>query len=416
MKKLSHNLGLCSIALLALMTMGACGVNLNPMQNPHFTDSGELLGKQTYAKLDYNSTIHFYVESSGSMNGFFRANRPTGFKQDVYKIMSYYSPSTQDINIMTNTGNVAGQMTLAQFQVAMNTGALQSNASTQVPIMLQTMVSRMKKGEVAVLVSDMKYSPMGAAAPDVLLTQYAADVARIAGKSNKAYSLICATSDYLDKNGDVLTNESPYYYLIIGEQDKVSAIRNGIAIMLQSQKRFVDNLEKGYKYASCPHDFGIPKNVAQLAHQPTFYGYGETVDECVIPLKLKLESYRWIMSNKEVLKKCFTCKPTYGSKVSIESIEVEECNNVNLELKRSVVATVKIKVSNMPSDMEVLEWNVNIPYVEYTTMGKYLDDSKGENDVTTSYSLMSFICGIGQGGVVNHQPKPNYILISKNSL
>ncbi len=416
MKKITNKLSVYSLALLALMTMGACGGTLNSMQNPHFTDSGELQGKQTYAKLDYDSNIHFYVESSGSMNGFFRANQPTSFKQDVYEIMSYYAPSTKDINIMTNTGDVSGQMSLDQFQVAMNTGTLQSNASTQVPVMLQTIVNRMKKGDVSILVSDMKYSPVGAAAPDVLLTQYAADVARIAGNSQKAYSLICATSNYLDKNGNILTNESPYYYLIIGEQDKVSAVRNGIAIMLQRQKRFVDNLEIGYKYASCPYDFGIPKDVARLDKQPTFYGYGEAVDECVIPLKLKLESYRWIMSNKEILAKCFICKPTYGSKVSIQSIEVEECNNVNLELKRSAVATIKLKVANMPSDMEVLEWNVNIPYGEFTLMGKYLDDSKGENDATTSYSLMSFIQGIGQGGVVNYQPKPNYILISKNSL
>ena len=409
-------MGIYSFAFLALMTIGACGGNLNSMQNPHFTQSGELQDKQTSAKLDYDSNIHFYVESSGSMNGFFRANQPTGFKQDVYEVMSYYAPSTKDINIMTNTGGVAGQMSLAQFQEAMNTGALQSNASTQVPVMLQTIVSRMKKGDVAVLVSDMKYSPVGAAAPDVLLTQYAADVARIAGNSRKVYSLICATSNYISKEGNVVTNDSPYYYLIIGEQDKVSAVRNGIAIMLQRQKRFVDNLEIGYKYASCPYDFGVPKNVALLDKQPTFYGYGEDVDECVIPLKLHLEAYRWIMSNKEALKQCFTCKPLYGSKVNIESIEIEECNNVNLELKRSAVATVKIKVSNMPSDMEVLEWNVNIPYAELTTMGKYLDDAKGEDDATTSYSLTSFIRGIGQGGVVNYQPKPNYILISKNSL
>ena len=330
--------------------------------------------------------------------------------------MSYYAPVTKDVNIMTNDGSVAGQLSLAQFQTAMNTGALECNASTQVPVMLRNIVSRLKKNDVAILISDMKYSPVGSAAPAVLLTQYAAEVARIAGNSKKAYSLICAISDYINKEGRVVTNESPYYYLVIGEQDKVSAVRNGIAIMLQRQKRFVDNLEIGYKYASCPYDFGVPKNVVRLEKQPTFYGYGEAIDECVIPLKLKLESYRWLMSNKEVLKQCFTCKPKYGSTVSVESFDVEECNNVNLELKRSVVATIKIKVSNMPSDMEVLEWNVDIPYAKLTTMKKFLDDSKGENDVTTSYSLTSFIRGIGQGGVVNYQPKPNYILISKNSL
>ena len=416
MKKFFHKLCDFALALLALMTMSACCGGLNTLNDPHFTEEGTLIKKPSFAKLDYNSVIHFYVESSGSMNGFFRAGQPTGFKQDVYEIMSYYSPITKDVNIMTNDGSVAGQLSLAQFQTAMNTGALECNASTQVPVMLRNIVSRLKKNDVAVLISDMKYSPVGSAAPAVLLTQYAAEVALIAGKSQKAYSLVCATSNYINKEGSVVTNESPYYYLIVGEQDKVSAVRNGIAIMLQRQKRFVDNLEIGYKYASCPYDFGVPKNVVRLEKQPTFYGYGEAVDECVIPLKLKLESYRWLMSNKEVLKQCFTCKPKYGSTVSVESLEVEECNNVNLELKRSVVATIKIKVSNMPSDMEVLEWNVDIPYAKLTTMEKFLDDSKGENDVTTSYSLTSFIRGIGQGGVVNYQPKPNYILISKNSL
>ena len=416
MKKFFHKLCDFALALLALMTMSACCGGLNTLNDRHFTEEGTLIKKPSFAKLDYNSDIHFYIESSGSMNGFFRAGQPTSFKQDVYEIMSYYSPITKDVNIMTNDGSVAGQLSLAQFQTAMNTGALECNASTQVPVMLRNIVSRLKKNDVAVLISDMKYSPVGSAAPAVLLTQYAAEVALIAGKSQKAYSLVCATSNYINKEGSVVTNESPYYYLIVGEQDKVSAVRNGIAIMLQRQKRFVDNLEIGYKYASCPYDFGVPKNVVRLEKQPTFYGYGETVDECVIPLKLKLESYRWLMSNKDTLKQCFTCKPKYGSTVSIESFDVEECNNVNLELKRSAVATIKIKVSNMPSDMEVLEWNINIPYAKSTTMGKFLDDSKGENDVTTSYSLTSFIRGIGQGGVVNYQPKPNYILISKNSL
>ena len=416
MKKVFHKLRDYALALLALMTISACCDSLNTLNDPHFTGEGTLIKKPSFAKLDYNSVIHFYIESSGSMNGFFRAGQPTSFKQDVYEIMSYYSPVTKDVNIMTNSGGVAGQLSLAQFQTAMNTGALECNASTQVPVMLRNIVSRLKKNDVAVLISDMKYSPVGSAAPEVLLTQYAAEVALIAGKSQKAYSLVCATSNYINKEGSVVTNESPYYYLIVGEQDKVSAVRNGIAIMLQRQKRFVDNLEIGYKYASCPYDFGVPKNVVRLEKQPTFYGYGEAVDECVIPLKLKLESYRWLMSNKDVLKQCFTCKPKYGSTVSVESLEVEECNNVNLELKRSVVATIKIKVSNMPSDMEVLEWNVDIPYANPTTMEKFLDDSKGENDVTTSYSLTSFIRGIGQGGVVNYQPKPNYILNSKNSL
>lgn len=86
--------------------------------------------------------------------------------------------------------------------------------------------------------------------------------------------------------------------------------------------------------------------------------------DCTISLKLHLETYRWAMSDKEILKKCFLCKANYGSKVSIADIKIEECNNDNLELKRSVVATIQLKVSNMVTDMEVLEWNLKIPYSE----------------------------------------------------
>lgn len=416
MKKCFHKIKSYAFALIALVTMGACDGVLNTMRDSHFTEEGNLVGKQTFAKLDYASTIHFCVESSGSMNGFFRGGQPTGFKQDVYEIMSYYAPQTGDINIMSNDGGITEQMTLPQFQTAMNTGALLSNASTKIPIMLKSIVSRMKKGDVAVLVSDMKYSPVGDAAPQVLLTQYAAEVAAIAGKSKKAYSLVCAISNYVDRNGSVVTNESPYYYLIIGEQDKVSAVRNGIAIMLQRQKRFIDNLEIGYKYASCPYSFGIPKNAVQLDKQPTFYGYDDSMGDCTISLKLHLESYRWLMSNKEVLKENFTCKALYGSKVEVADIKVEECNNVNLELKRSATATILLKISNMVSDMDVLEWDINVPYSERTPIIKFTDGALDENDVTKSYSLADFIRGIAQGGVVNYQPKPNYILISKNSI
>lgn len=115
MKKFFHKLCDFALALLALMTMSACCGGLNTLNNPHFTEEGKLIQKPSFAKLDYNSVIHFYIESSGSMNGFFRAGQPTSFKQDVYEIMSYYSPVTKDVNIMTNNGGIAGQLSLAQF-------------------------------------------------------------------------------------------------------------------------------------------------------------------------------------------------------------------------------------------------------------------------------------------------------------
>lgn len=413
MENVYRKTGVYSLTLLILMVVGACSSALNTLGDRHFTKDGTLVEKPTFAKLDYDSAVKFYVESSGSMNGFFRSGVPTGFKQDVYDIMSYYDP--QEINVMTNDGDVAFQLSLSDFQTAMNTGALQSNASTKIPVMLRSIIGNLKKNEVAVLVSDMKYSPVGSAAPNVLMTQYAAEVAAIAGSSKKAFSLVCAVSNYVDKQGNSI-DVSPYYYLLIGDQDKVSAVRNGIAIKLQENKRFIDNLEIGYKYATCPYSFGIPKNAVQLGNEPTFYGYDESQGECVISLKLHLEPYRWIMSNKKILEQCFKCKANYGSTVSVDDIQIEECNNVDSKLRRSAIATMRLKVSNMMNDMEVLEWNLKIPYSESTQMDQFLEDATDENDPTKSYSVEDFVKGISQGDIVNIQPKENYILISKNNI
>lgn len=407
---------LVAVVLILVFKAILGGSDLNTMGDPHFTKDGSLVSQPQLAKVDSDAIVRFYVESSGSMNGFFRNGVPTDFKRDVYEIMSYYSRATKDINIMTNDGGVAGKMTLPNFQNAMNVGALQSNASTQIPIMLSTIISQLKKGEVAVLISDMKYSPVGAAAPEVLLTQYGADIARIAGTSGKSFSLISAISSYVDKTDNVVTKRSPYYYLVIGDQDKVSYIRNGISSMLESHKTLIDNMDFGYKYACVPYTFGIPRNAIQYEQQPTFYSYDESLGACTISLKLHLEAFRWIMAEKDVLQKYLTIKSTYGSKVKVSGIEIKADNYVNQELKRSAVATIKIAVSNMPGDMDVLQWNLKIPDgTEATYIGQFLG-AKDENDVTKSYSLENFIIGIQQGGIVNKQPQSNYILITKNNL
>ena len=117
----------------------------------------------------------------------------------------------------------------------------------------------------------------------------------------------------------------------------------------------------------------------------------------------------------EVLKKCFACKSIYGSKVQVESIDVQANNFVNKELKRSVTATIRLKVSNMPLDMEVIEWNITIPDASVSYISQFTENVQSENDVTKSYSLGNFIVGISQGGIVNRQPQPNYILITKQN-
>ena len=417
MKKIaSFGIGIFFIAVGFLLFCSCSKVN--SVGNEHFDEDGYLL-TDSLDTINFvpkiPSHLKFYVEVSGSMNGFFRPNLPTQFKADLWKVMSYYSALQSRVNILTNDGAQGMAMSLNDFKTAMNTGTFVSTASTKVPLMLQSIISDLNpdSGEVAVLVSDMKYSPVGAAAPDVLLSQYSTDVSKILGESHLAVSLICATSDYRDKNGNDLANEkSPYYYFIIGNSEQVAEMRNGISALLEQQGHFVDNIESGFDYGSISYSFGIPNKCEQLDDEPTFIGYEdeEDGDTCTIQLKINLENYRWRLSDEQVFDSAFTVEALHGSNVKVSKVKIDTKNiNDKKELKRESVATVDLKVSNMQSDSEVLEWTLELPDTEYTLFNPFFENANTENDPTKSFSVKDFI-----GGFVNAKLKSNYILISKN--
>ena len=284
--------------------------------------------------------------------------------------------------------------------------------------MLQSIINNLNTdaGEVAVLVSDMKYSPVGNAAPEVLMTQYSTDISRILGDSQKAVSLIGATSNYLDKSGNVICDKSPYYFLIIGDGRQVAEIRNGISTLLDNNHHFIDNIESGFNYGAPTYSFGIPENCYQMDDEnPTFLGFDPSEsDTCTIKLEINLENYRWIVATKQYLDSAFQCKALYGSNVKVGKIDFDIQNITNKVLKRKATAIVELKVFDFAMDSEVLEWTLKLPDTDYTLFAPYFN-ATSESDITKSYSVDNFIKGIFYGGLVNETLKPNYILISKNS-
>ena len=285
--------------------------------------------------------------------------------------------------------------------------------------MIETIFNNLntEEGEVAVLISDMKYSPVGAAAPEVLMSQYSTDISKILGTQKKAVSLIGATSDYLDKKGNAMTNKSPYYFFVIGNGEQVAFMRNGISTMLKNNERFIDNIESGFDYGVPTCSFGIPDNCWQLDDTtPTFIGFDESAnDTCTIKMEIHLEGYRWIVTSEQHFKNAFKLKAIYGSNVEVGKVEFDIKNITNKELVRTATAIVEVKVFDMAMDSEVLEWTLELPDTDYTLFSPYFDGAISENDPTKSYSVADFVKGIFYGGVVNKTLKPNYILISKNS-
>ena len=349
------------------------------------------------------------------MNGFFRANQPTQFKTDVWEIMSYFSALPSEVTVLTNNGNTGVKMSIDDFRQQMNTGSFISSASTQVPIMLASITNDIKpeKGEVAVLISDMKYSPVGAAAPKVLMEQYSSDVSRILGTFHKPVCLISAVSNYLDKKYEV--NKSPYYYFLIGNEGEVAYLRNCISTLLENHHHFIDNIESGFDYGTPAYSFGIPEYCYQLDEEPTFVDFDESAsDTCIINLKVDLSRYRWIMADTACFKNAFKCKALYGSNVGIGNVEIKIQNITDQKLERTATAIVQLKLYNLAMDSEVIEWSLELPDLNVDKFARFFD-AVGENDYTKSYSIENFIRGIFYGGIINKTLKSNYILISKNS-
>lgn len=401
--------------------MQSCS-DVNTNKDCHFTPDGYLITDTTDVvfKRSLPSAVKFFIEVSGSMNGFFRANKPTQFKSDVWNVLSSFSSLSPNVTLLTNDGSKGATLPLSDFRTSMNTGAFVSSASTKVPLMLQTIIDNLdtEAGEVAVLISDMKYSPVGAAAPSVLMSQYTTDINGIIGKFGKAISIIGATSDYIDKGGNEISQRSPYYFVILGNQENVAEIRNFISLLLKKKSHLVDNIESGFNYGHPEYSFGISNKCYQLNNEPTFLGYEEAddIDTCTIKLKVPLENYRWIMADENIFRNALKVKAIYGSSINVGNIDIDvkDVTGSDKQLNREATATIDLKIFNMATDSEVIEWTIELPVTNYALFNEFFEDANDENDPNKSYSVLDFLTGVFQGGVVTHDMKPNYILVSKN--
>lgn len=395
-------------ALIASFCFVFCSSPINSINDPHFDENGvylDSLGATFQAVMP--TSLDFYVEVSGSMNGFFRANRTTAFKTAVWAIVS-------------NSGTQATKYTGDQFRNKMNSGGFVSTAETQVPAMLESILSKLdyENGAVAVLISDMKYSPVGNRALPVLLQQYATDIRNIVGKyPGSAYSLVGAYSEFLDARGNVTCEKSPYYYLVIGKDVCVAEIRNCITTILSDRENYMDNIETGFDYKRPAYGFGVPDNVIQLDNEPTFYNYDVSYsDTCKVVLNLDLSDFRWLVaSDEDVLRECLKVKAAYGSEMEIGKINISTNNHNQKKLERLAVASVELKLWNMPMEADVIEWSLDHPEYSVTDTFMQIQNAASEADLNGSFSLANFIQGVFQA-VQNHwNQEPNRILISKSN-
>lgn len=405
---------------LALIIMGGltvgCGKHLNPNELSPFDKDGNYKEKVATLTSKTPAEIKFYVEVSGSMNGFFRSNKPTQFKKDVWSVFSDFASLIDGVKIFTRQGASPISIGLNDFRTKMNTGAFVSSASTDVPDMLRRILGDVdcSKSEVGILVSDMKYDPVGNSDISVLLQQYSSDIRNMMGNSQKALCLIVAKSEYLDKTGNIVCADSPYYYLVVGNPENVVWVRNFVCTLLKQDNHFVDYIEWGIDYKSPRVSIEDP----DYLNEENEHAFGGFDEDCNIVLNIDITDYPWMFENPDSLIKYLSIKSEEGleiKKLTKKDITYDIKKDDGKQLKRTAHAKIKLHLSEMYDDADVISISLNTPEIFLPNEGfaAFLG-AVSPNDVSQTYSMEQFLTGCYVSMERFRDKKPVYFLISKN--
>lgn len=407
------------------IALSSCGRDVNSIADPHFASDGAPL--DTIVELftpELPQSAKLYVETSGSMNGFFRANQANNFKKTVWSVFSGLAPITDgNVYTMSNGGEIDAPIILGTFRNKMNAGAFVSNSSTHIPAMLHNIIENIDttKNEVAVLVSDMKYSPMGkTAAPELL--QYQEQIRNVIGvHPNVSLAFVCANSEFLNQNGSIAEVQSPYYYIIIGNSENVAAVRNDIARWCEATNSYVESGDMAMNYHTPSYEIKDVNNGMLSASYPknliTTFDRALS-DTCKFVVRVNMTGYPWGGVDADVLKDCFKAKALYGSSVDVALLtdkdHLVDDHAYKGEFKRMSYADYLVELYNVALDDEVVEWSfTNKPFDgRYVITFNNIISAQQENDLSGSFSFNKFLEGCFNARLNTFDDEPVRILVS----
>lgn len=411
------------VASFASLLFSSCGDDVNCLPDSHFSEDGILKEEflpDSSIENEQAGRVKFFIEASGSMNGLYRPLCSAEFRDDVYQIACYYTQNTEKVNILcSNNGKSGYSMSLDEFAQAIKHQGFPSMNATSITDMIETVISLVDtaKNEVGVLVSDMKFDPTGNDDINYQLGMYTTKVSHITSTTGFAFSLIGATSKYYDKNGNIVSDESPYYYLVVGKSANVANVRDGISTMLAKNGNYVDNIETGMRYGGVNFSLSKVKNCLMPNHDnPAFLDYDDDAP-CIISLNLELNKYRWCIAEPENIKQALEVKMLHGSSLEIDSITIDSVFvDAQKNLNRSMIAKVQLKIDNMPNDMDVIEWSFNPCKLDTNNEGfSPFYGAVDWKEFDKTFSIEHFLKGMFRGAnLSNCSTKKNYILISKH--
>lgn len=429
-KAFSYILIACVIVVAMVSILNSCSKDINSIADSHFEADGTPRDTLEFFEPKRPSSAKLYIETSGSMNGFFRANQSNKFKKTVWSVFSGLQQITDNkVYTMSNGGEIDSPITFGEFRNKMNGGGFVSNTETHIPLMLANIISEIdpQKDEIAVLVSDMKYSPMGKdAAPNI--AQFQEQIRNLTGKHDYAVSFICADSEYLNANNSIAEEHSPYYYIVIGKPENVAAIRNDIVAWSEATESFVQSGDMGMKYKNPPYSILNINNGVSHENFPNsvITSYSKDVsDTCSFVLRIDLTGYPAGYHPLNI-DSCLNVSTSNGANITKEILDVQDDHHVKGSFQRKAYADFLIKVFDMPLDDEVVEFTFNNRSLDghYSDMFNYIITADSENELDRTFSFNKFIEGhfnarfnefdLEPGKEKEFEPRHVRILISHN--
>lgn len=331
---------------------------------------------------------------------------------------------------MSNAGDIDGPIDFRIFKQKMNRGDFISQTDTHIPTMLSNIINNIDSvdNEVAILVSDMKYSPTGKdAAPNI--SQYQEEIRNLTASHNFGVAFVCADSEYLNKTGKVVEANSPYYYIIIGKPENVASVRNDIVAWCEGTDSYIASGDLGMNYKNPNYTIQSIKNGGTYKPAPNnvITTYSRDVsDTCSFVIRIDLSGYPSGYT-VEQLDSCFMATTTNSSGINYEIIELEDEHNYKGQLQRRAFVDYLVKVYDFQLDDEVVEFSFNSEPLNdsYSSHFNEILSADNENELDKTFSFRNFIQGhhdarknafdLEPGKEANYEPRHIRLLISHES-
>ena len=417
--------------VIAIISICGCKHSINEIGYDSFTDDGVLKAEvidRFYTAVPADK-IQLYVETSGSMNGLFRARKSNAFKTDMSAFLLKV-PNIIGVKAFTDGSTNTKSYSANSFRKNMNDGSFVSSMTTEVPQMLQVILNDLKDGQcdVAVFVSDMKYSPKGGSA--TAMDQYALEIETMFNNfQDYSVCVIGFESEFIAANGKTACEFFPYYMIVIGEGPQVSYVRNLILSELENNGHVQGYLDFNQSYG-CPYYSILPIHGALGGLRPnpnesassnkgmyhSLLGYSMLPDsEFIVAIReqhLPWDIYKSIDASSFEVKSTVT-----GGSIPFEVLDEEPSmkSSEDAMVKKYVQPSHYIKV--LPKDIlsgtevisiRLLEQKANVSWIQ-----KYYGAQR-EEELDKTFSMDRFIEGLNNAYRKERklQEEPMLVLIS----